>query len=192
MNDNQIIEGIQSGKLQEIRKTTDYLYHQLLKKFFRKISNKFSGLNEEQISDAFAEAFTSLVLNIQKNKFKAESKISTYFFSILNRKCIAIHEKSKREKPLKEESELENMLQKMGIITPSSFDIWLEQQDKDELHKGLQNAMENLDEKCRKILIDFYYHELKMTEITAIYNFKNENTAKASKYNCLKKLKKIL
>ncbi len=56
----------------------------------------------------------------------------------------------------------------------------------------LSNALSHLDDSCRKILELFYYHRYKLDAIKERLNYDNTDVVKSRKYQCMKKLKKII
>ena len=69
----------------------DYFYHHHFSLIYLKV--KDHKLTREQALDAYSDSILSLKENIIKRKFKGDSKLSTYFISIFNRKCIDIMRK---------------------------------------------------------------------------------------------------
>jgi DNA-directed RNA polymerase specialized sigma24 family protein len=72
-----------------------------------------------------------------------------------------------------------------AVFEPSYFGDEEESED-------LRNAMNQLSEGCRKVLVLFYYRRYTIEAIMHTLNYKNENTAKANKSRCLKKLREIM
>lgn len=54
----------------------------------------------------------------------------------------------------------------------------------------IEKAINNLGERCKKILLSYYYNKMSMREIAEKMNYTNEVNAKTQKYKCLQMLKK--
>ncbi len=52
--------------------------------------------------------------------------------------------------------------------------------------------VERLGEKCKEILVSFYYKGHKMDRIAADYGYRNLHTATVQKFKCLERLRKTL
>ena len=79
-------------------------------------------------------------------------------------------------------------------ITTSEFQIKSDEgyQDNTELMKLVWKTLDLIDQKCRQVLIDYYYHRLSMKEIMRKMEFKNEQIAKNKRYRCKEKLDGII
>lgn len=61
--------------------------------------------------------------------------------------------------------------------------------DTTEMVQQMTKAMKNLGEKCQRIIELFYYHRYSIHAIQVEMKYLNENTVKAHKSRCLKRLK---
>jgi len=57
---------------------------------------------------------------------------------------------------------------------------------------AVRRALSLLSERCRTLLIAFYWEEQSMEEIAQRFGFANAATAKAKKYQCKNSLRDIL
>ncbi len=191
MSDESIIKALLSGDEKKIREARTILYKNLLKEFFQKTCRKYSGLSREDVEETFIDAFLDLVSNIQNEQFEGRSKISTYFSTILNRKC---SKKADREKAkgFAHSISLEGVLFNMNLNIPSFLKLTFEQEREQNILKALYQAMEALNDKCRGLLRDFYYDKLSQKELAIKWEYKDENTVKVTLNRCRNKLKDII
>ncbi|HSC39020.1 MAG TPA: hypothetical protein VLD19_14155, partial [Chitinophagaceae bacterium] len=61
-----------------------------------------------------------------------------------------------------------------------------------ELKTRLLQLVESLGDKCRKILLAFYYDSLPVKEILQSLNYENEQVVRNKKYKCLKQLEQMV
>jgi RNA polymerase sigma factor (sigma-70 family) len=61
-----------------------------------------------------------------------------------------------------------------------------------EESRRVKEALDELGEPCRNLLLLFYWEELPMEEIAARLGFANAQTAKAKKYQCKKALQALM
>ena len=66
----------------------------------------------------------------------------------------------------------------------------LEENDNENRFRKLEEHFNQLGEKCKAILHQFYYKKSSMKEIAALFNYE-EKTAKNEKYRCMKKLRAL-
>lgn len=71
----------------------------------------------------------------------------------------------------------------------------VETDEEADLHNGYlakaTQALAALGDKCRELLIHFFYYKKNMVQIAAEMNYANADTAKNQKYKCLQQLKKM-
>lgn len=140
-----------------------------------------SGSQQEAV-DVFQESMIAFYENVRDGKFKGESAISTYLYSIARFKWL-------------------NQIKKRDIRTAHH----MEAQEKDGFDAGPLASM--LDEEkqvqvlailsslgptCKQILIESIYHNASMKEIAANGKFSSEQVVRNKKYICLKKLKALI
>ena len=73
-----------------------------------------------------------------------------------------------------------------NIKVPDTSDDWLEKEMKLRL---IEQAIQDLGQKCRELLTSFYGLGLSMSAIAQKLGLRNEKVAKAQKYRCLQKAK---
>jgi RNA polymerase sigma factor (sigma-70 family) len=138
---------------------------------------------EDDAKDIFQEAVIAFVNMVQQDKFRGESSIKTVLFS-LNR-YIWLNELKKRGRT----SAREKKYGQAGEQFEASAEISMEQR---EAGKELVRIMDRLGEKCKKILLLFYYENYSMKQILSELDYENEQVARNKKYKCLKQLEEML
>ena len=179
-SDQLIIEGIQKGGT-EREKFIHYLFdtHQ---GFLHKVREK-QFLSLEEAQDAYADAVVKLASQISLGKFRGDSKLSTYFYTIFYNKCVDVSRKKASYTPttVEEYPELSdpaaNILYKMDVADEA---------------RQVRGVMEKMGETCKEILLDWAYMGYSMEEIAQRRSLKTADSARSLKYKCLKKLRELL
>ncbi len=135
--------------------------------------------NSDVHLDCFQEAVIALYENLVKGKIKTDqSSLKTYLFAIGKHKVLNELEKRKRREKRKE-------LQKEYIIEESK-----ESEETEKLN--LKKTIDQLGTSCKDLLVKFYYHQYSIEAIMIDMDYKNQNTVKAHKSRCMKKLRELM
>lgn len=138
--------------------------------------------SEEQAKDVFQESVIALYENVRDGKFKADSSLSTYLFSIA---------KFKWFNQIKKDSIRSGHHQKAQL--KEEFDPGpLAQLVQTEAKERILGVLEGLGERCKQILVESLYHNASMKEIAKSLSFSSEQVVRNTKYKCLKKLKELI
>lgn len=180
MTDKEIIEGLQRGG-KRYEEVADYLFQTHLG-FIPKIKLKLS-LNEQDIQDAYADTLVKLVRQIREGRFRGESKVSSYFYSIFYNSAVDYLRKRTSKKNI-ETIELHD-------YSAVEKDLMDRLEIKEEAHR-MRILFKSLGKSCQQILLDWAYYGYSMKEISQRANLKNEESARSMKYKCMQKLKVIL
>lgn len=139
---------------------------------------KKNSLGKEEAKNMTHEAVIAFHNNSLKHDFILTCKLSTYMYSILRNQMLLIHAEKKRDRKF--------------VDTQSDFiDNIEEQEEYSDKEKQLGDALNRIDQRCRKIISDFYYKKLSMETIAKENDFKNADSAKSQKAKCIKELKLI-
>ena len=177
--DAEVITYIKSKeKILEV-KALKYLYgsyHALVKNLI----NKFK-INESNLDDILMEAIMDLYRNIVKDKFKGDSKLSTYFYKIAENKIKDLLRKSSKKNVFN--------IENGNGATKNIYDIY----EKRELSKELYSLLKKLRTVCADIPTLSFFYELSNDEILdKIPTITNPDSLKTQKYKCIQELKKIM
>lgn len=139
--------------------------------------------NRQDAEDIFQEVVLAFIELVKRNKFREESSINTFLYSI-NRHAW-LNELKRRGRALQREVKYEQGLEKMEADTSQFID------DRDNRAR-IASLVEGLGEKCREILLAFYFKKKSIKEILQETGYENEQVVRNKKYLCLKKLEQKL
>jgi RNA polymerase sigma factor (sigma-70 family) len=143
----------------------------------------FNQGSREDAEDIFQDVLVNFISLLQEDKFRGESSIKTFLYS-LNR-FAWLNELKKRGRTLLREKTFEKDQDRIQA------DISGLMMEKESTAKVLQLVGE-LGDTCRKILVMFYYENFSMKEILHELDYENEQVVRNKKYKCLKQLEKII
>ncbi len=135
---------------------------------------------EEDALDIFQMTMMILFDNVITGKLTSlSSNIKTYVFGIARNKALELHRSRK------------NIVSDDFISMVVSY-VMDENDDvtEDQLSK-VCHSLDELGDPCKTVLIQYYYHDKSMDEITTLMSYKNADTTKNQKYKCLKRLQNI-
>jgi len=174
-SDKKIILDLRSGDRQAVNRALKYLYSSYYKMSVNIIKSN-SG-NEYEAADVFQDALISFYENVLREKFRGESTIKTYLYSVVRNLWLTRLSKNKRM------VDMENQRNNLKLVVDEKDHF-----DKEQPENLLKEIISKTGENCKEILRLYYYENKSMKEITQILNFSNENSAKTQKYKCMKKL----
>jgi len=177
-SDREIINAIRRGGLQEER-YLKFLY-QKNKTAVMDLIVKNNG-SQAEAKDVFQDAVVALYENIKSSKFRGESALGSYLYSIarfmwLNR----LKRKSIEQKFLD--------TQAPEKIADSHLNAMLDAEKKQKIIAIFQS----LGEQCKEILVYSIYYEYSMKEIFEKMDYKNEQVVRNKKSKCMKQLKEMI
>lgn len=175
---DRVIEKIKAGD-ETYLETVYSMNRPIFTGWFRK-----QGHSDDRIAEWYQEAFFLFFEQVRQGKLtKIDAAVSTYLVGIgknLNRKT--------------RRNYWEEKVDKQGAdilrVAEEAWDGDEEEQDSEAAEK-VKRALKRMGETCREVLLLFYYRGFSMEAIAERTNLKNENTAKKTKYECLKKLREI-
>ena len=139
------------------------------------------NFSQEQAEDVYQDSCIALYQNIVRGKLvKLTSTLSTYFTQI----CIFQALKKKRDDKLNEileDRQYDNS--KVDVLLGLDGGYSLKQQ------MAMEDIVNHMPPPCDVILWSYYYDNMKMTEVASVIDYKNSDTVKAKKAQCIKKLK---
>lgn len=135
---------------------------------------------EEDVLDAYQDALVILYENVVSGKLKnLTSSLKTYLFSIGKYTLI------NRLKTSNRLVEYEPDVNEAALPLESNSELT-------ERQEAMFQALQHLGERCQKIIELFYFQRQSIKRIVSLTGLKNENTVKAHKSRCLKRLKEKL
>jgi len=182
MQDQELLIAIRNGGSAK-RKAAQHLFssHQGM---MQTIKSKLN-LSSDQIKDMYADAISTVIWNIDTNKFKGESKVSSYLYRILYNKSVDLlrHITTNKNVAYLELSEEQTSadLNDPERILESSLDV-----------EQVKSAISSMEEPCNNIIIEWAYWGYNMKEIAERNGLGSADKAKKKKYSCMKKLQTLL
>ncbi len=178
-SDNEILKGLRDGTFRQNRylKIVYTDNFELIKTHVL----KNSGTHEEA-KDVFQEGVIVFYKNVKAGKFKGDSKISTYLFSICRFIWLKKLKRKERESP---DTELPD-------IPDHHFEDPNKQMLDMEQNNLIMSLFKRLGDVCKQILTLTIYEDLKMEEVARMTGFKDKQNVRNKKYKCMKKLKDLI
>ncbi|WP_291725860.1 RNA polymerase sigma factor [Bernardetia sp.] len=164
------------------KQALEYLYES-----FEKISKGLQklGAEENQVKDIFQESILIFYHQAQKQDFTLTAKPSTYLFGI----CHNILRNKKRKEAK------QNTLSNTDFLMEFSDTIKEDEQvniyQSEEAISVLRTILKELGEPCKKLLTGYYVDKLSMKKVAEKLGYNSDSTAKAQKYKCLQRAKKL-
>ncbi len=182
MSDQEVIKAIRQGGGAK-RKAAYHIFsaHQGM---MHTIQKKLK-LDQDQTKDMYADSISAVVWNIDTNKFKGDSKLSSYLYKILYNKSVDLirHITTNKYVDYHELTEEEN--------TPVSDDPERILETSLDVEK-VKSVISDMGEPCSSIIIEWAYWGYKMAEIAERNGLETADKAKKKKYHCMKKLTTLL
>lgn len=177
--DSELVANLRSG--QRMEETIKALYRSHFDSLGWYVMNN-SG-SRQDAEDVFQEVMVSFIDLVQKDKFRGESTVKTFLFS-LNRHTW-LNELKRRGRALAREEKYERGQERVELDTGH---LMADREGKAEVVR----LVGELGETCRKILLLFYYENRSMREILETMHYENEQVVRNKKYKCLKQLEQML
>lgn len=134
--------------------------------------------NEDDVKDLMQDTLVAIWQNVRKPQFELSAKLTTYLFAIAKNLWLKQLDKRKR---IKSEDYI------TGKEVADSADP-AERMD----YNIVQKALDLLQDKCRNILMMFYFDGFDMNTIAKANGLASASVAKAKKHQCLKGLETII
>src|SRR5438270_8824820 len=136
----------------------------------------------QDAEDVFQEVIVCFINLVKAGKFRGESSIKTFLYSI-NRN-LWLNELKKRGR-----SQLRELKYEQKKEQNEAVDLAIETR---ETSDRLMAAIAVLGETCKKILLLFYFENRSMKEILGALHYENEQVVRNKKHKCLKKLEETI
>ncbi|WP_179345995.1 RNA polymerase sigma factor [Winogradskyella ursingii] len=174
--ENKLIDAITNGETKAYAQLVEQYKNLVFSLALRMLKCREEA--EEVAQDTFIKVFKSL------DKFKGDSKFSTWIYRITYNTCLDNIKKNKKH--LNNVTIDEYTFDKLDVI-----DNALEHMINQEKSELIKQCINQLPEECSAILTLFYFEELSLDEISTIINVE-ANTAKVKLFRARKKLAVIL
>jgi RNA polymerase sigma factor (sigma-70 family) len=177
--DSELVRNIRDG--QRMDETIKAIYRSHFESLSWYVVNN-SG-SRQDAEDIFQEVLVNFIDLVQKDKFRGESTVKTFLFS-LNR-YTWLNELKRRGRALVREEKYERGQEQVELDSSH----WIADR---EGKAAVLNLVAELGDTCQKILLLFYYENMSMKEILDATDYENEQVVRNKKYKCLKQLEKMI
>ena len=177
--DEVIIRQLESTDLAESDRALTYLYERMYSLIKRFVLNNNGA--ESDVDDLFQDGLVALYKLAKRGKLHAQINVEAYLYSICRNMWLKQLKKKRRESHISEE---------MNTI-PIEESIIKGMLDRERTNL-LEEVLKHLGDKCRTILLYYYYERLSMKEVSKKMNYANEQVAKNKKSACMKKLRSLI
>ncbi len=174
MNDAEILSLLKENKEKSSNRAFTAIYQQVFPMIKRLVFD--SGGSEEQALDVFQDTSMIFYTNVTSDKYKSNSTISTYLYSIARNQWFV---QLKKEKRMPHGGAIEEM---------EISDIADEENTELETIKMVEKFFKKLDDSCQQLLKMYYYQNKNMKQIMESFGLGSEQAAKTKKFRCMKKL----
>lgn len=177
--DSELVANLRSGLRMD--ETVKAIYRSYFDSLIWYVMNN-SG-SRQDAEDVFQEVVVAFIDLVKKDKFRGESTVKTFLFS-LNR-FTWLNELKRRGRALAREEKYEKGQETAELDTS---ELIADREGKAEVVR----LVGELGEACQKILLLFYYENLTMKEILETMHYENEQVVRNKKYKCLKQLEQMV
>ena len=178
-SDGELLANLQSGK--NINESIRVIYQDHFDQLSWFVMNNSGSMHDAE--DIFQEVVISFINAIQKNKFRGESSIKTFLYSM--NKHAWLNELKKRGRAMQRELNY-GKDQDREDLDASHLIVHR------EARTQVIEIVDQLGGACKKILLMFYYENLSMKEILEKTEYETEQVVRNKKYKCLKQLEQML
>jgi len=180
-DDSSIVNRLRRGEDQALnevyRKCRDYCIKFLVN----------NGADTEKAADLFQDAIIVFYEKVKNQDFELRSSVQTYLNSICRNQWLT-HLRDNKEVFVKDPETFEYV----NNLTDWFDEYEDERQNRIEKIKIALQQMESNGGNCKELLMLFFYEKKKMEEIAAHFGYTNADNAKAQKYKCQERLKKMV
>lgn len=165
MSDHEYLEGIRSDNPAVVE-----AFYENHKELVRGVVYKYDSSKEILFDDHYHDVMVIVWNKIRTGELNdLTARLSTYIYSVAYNLLLYKMRKTGKTVPLE------------------GFDVAVESKavNLDRLEVLALELMDQLRPPCSEILMDWYIHQLNYDQIAAKHKYKNENTAKKKKGDCL-------
>ncbi len=177
-SDKEILDGLLQGgaKVDMILKHIYVANRAVVVSFIHK--NRGST---EEAKDVFQESVIAFYENVKSGKFRGESAVSSYIYSIARFIWLNRLKRKNTEQRILDTQPVEE-------ISEGFFPKLLAKEEEERLLK----LFATLGEQCKQVLIFVIFYNYSMKEVAEQLNYESDQVARNKKYLCSKKLKDLL
>ncbi|REE24342.1 RNA polymerase sigma factor [Winogradskyella pacifica] len=175
-DDQQLIEAISQGDTKAYAQLVDHYKDMVFSLALSMLKHREEA--EEVAQDTFIKVFRSL------NRFKGDSKFSTWIYRVTYNTCL---DRIKKNKKHYNDVEIDTFTFNKISTIDNALDLMI----KEEKSVLIKKCIDKLPEETSTLLMLFYFEDLSLDEIAMIVNIET-NTVKVKLFRARKKLAVIL
>jgi RNA polymerase sigma factor (sigma-70 family) len=137
---------------------------------------------QDDAEDMLQEALIVMWERVRSGRFEYTAKLDTFVFATVKNMWMRRLFRKRHELPETQRPD----------DSPDGAASVLDDMIAGEESRLVKEALDELGDPCRNLLLLFYWEELPMDEIAARLGFANAETAKSKKYQCKKALQALL
>ncbi|RMG17073.1 MAG: sigma-70 family RNA polymerase sigma factor [Bacteroidetes bacterium] len=177
----ELLTAHRSGAEKKLDELIEQLYHLYRPAFLSWAQHEWK-LSAYYASEAYQKTILVFYLNLKSGKLHTlTSTLKTYIFGIGKRVVQELRREDSKSTPYDEMATLPNEPD-MG---------YLEREEQAHRLQIVEELLQQLSEKCRKILDMYYFRNFSMEAIAQRMNYSSIDVAKKSKYECMRRLRKL-
>lgn len=180
ISDTELIAGLRSSRQSE----QDDAIRQLYRHYYAMIEQlilKNQGTKADA-ADIFQEGVVVFYRKARQADFKLTASSGTFLYAVCRNLWLMRLRKQKRE------TELTDVHTETIAVEGDVFEYLQDH----ERSAWVAEALQQLKEDCRKVLIYFYFDRRRMTEIQELMNYQSPQVAKNKKSRCMQKLRELV
>lgn len=177
----KILSAHRKGEEMKLEKCVEEAYNSYRSSFLG-WAQKIYNLPTYYAAEVYQKTMIIFYSNIKDEKLQTlTSGLRTYIFGIGKR---VISELRREDSGSDTYDEIPPEVERLDIS-------YLERENKQHQHQIVEAFLAKLNDKCRRILELYYFHNFSMEAIAENFNYNGVDVAKKSKYECLKRLRKF-
>ncbi len=178
---NALLQSLSQGSMAVL----DQLYDDHRDDFIRWAGQRFHIQNRDDLIDAWHDTIIMFYENVRDKKLThLTCEVKTYLFTIGYRRLLKMHTKAKRTDLIDEFD--------ANINIDESINVYEYEEVNEQQHTILKEAVKELPEKSRQILVMRYMDGKSVPEIMKVLGYTSENAVSVTLSRGLKKLKEII
>ena len=180
LTDEELLMGLASG--------SDDALGQLYRRYFPMVLHLVmtNTGTEDDAKDIYQEALIVLYEKVRSGSLELHCQLKTYLYSVSRRLWLKQLAQRSRfmvrdiESPVSDDVALDHLSDDLSV-----------HEERDRQFDLMADSLDRLGEPCRTLLEDFYIQHMSMQDITEKFGYTNADNAKAQKYKCLMRLKRL-
>jgi RNA polymerase sigma factor (sigma-70 family) len=179
LSDSELVAGLRSGSRMDDAVKTIYRNYFDGSRYYVMNNNG----SRQDAEDIFQEVVVTFIELVQKDKFRGESSIRTFLFSLTRH--LWLNELKRKGRAMTREVKYEKAQEKAEMDIAQAI-------GHREGRQQVNDLIERLGDACKKILIMFYYEDIPVRDMLGKLDYENEQVIRNKKYKCMKQLEDMI